>query len=103
MYHPKQIRIGQAPDHERGTPWQARGACNTAGWPDLWFPTGETTDEAQGDIAYAKAICGPCPVRQRCADWALDRGEQGVWGGLTDSERRAIIRARRRDRERTAA
>ncbi|MCX4633469.1 MULTISPECIES: WhiB family transcriptional regulator [unclassified Streptomyces] len=43
----------------------------------------------------AKAVCGGCPVRTECLAHALDqRIEHGVWGGMTDRERRALLRRR---------
>ena len=44
----------------------------------------------------AKAICGPCPVREQCRDAALlAEEEHGIWGGMTYAERRAYDRARK--------
>lgn len=43
------------------------------------------------DIAIAKDICSDCPAIFRCRSWALDHGETGIWGGLTDDERRRYI------------
>jgi WhiB family transcriptional regulator, redox-sensing transcriptional regulator len=43
----------------------------------------------------AKAVCGACPVRAECLAEALDnKVEWGVWGGLTERERRALLRRR---------
>ncbi len=43
----------------------------------------------------AKAVCGACPVREECLAEALDNEiEWGVWGGLTERERRALLRQR---------
>ena len=43
----------------------------------------------------AKAVCGVCPVRAECLAEALDNQiEWGVWGGLTERERRALLRQR---------
>ena len=43
----------------------------------------------------AKAVCGACPVRAECLAEALDNEiEWGVWGGLTERERRALLRQR---------
>ena len=43
----------------------------------------------------AKVVCGACPVRAECLAEALDNEiEWGVWGGLTERERRALLRQR---------
>ena len=43
----------------------------------------------------AKAVCGGCPVRTECLAEALDNQiEWGVWGGMTERERRALLRKR---------
>lgn len=43
----------------------------------------------------AKAVCTGCPVRTECLADALDnRVEFGVWGGMTERERRALLRRR---------
>ncbi|MEV2279195.1 WhiB family transcriptional regulator [Nocardiopsis sp. NPDC049922] len=56
--------------------------------PDALFVTGK----AQND---AKRICSGCPIRMPCLLEALnDRVEFGVWGGMTERERRALLRAR---------
>jgi WhiB family redox-sensing transcriptional regulator len=69
--------------------WQARGSCVGVD-PDLFFPQrGES-------VVEAKAICVGCPVRAECLAHALERNERfGIWGGLSERERRAIRRRRR--------
>jgi WhiB family redox-sensing transcriptional regulator len=48
------------------------------------------SDDAQVS-AKAKAICGWCPVRAECLEWALDNDERfGIWGGLSPLERQRI-------------
>jgi WhiB family redox-sensing transcriptional regulator len=43
----------------------------------------------------AKAICDGCPVLTECLSHALDnRIEFGVWGGLTERQRRALLKTR---------
>ena len=43
----------------------------------------------------AKQVCGACPVRTECLAEALDNQiEWGVWGGMTERERRALLRRR---------
>lgn len=71
------------------TNWRDDGACRDAD-PDLFFPIG-TTGKALGQISEAKQICRVCQVQIQCLAWALENGvTDGVWGGTTDGERRAI-------------
>ncbi|MGH8898415.1 MAG: WhiB family transcriptional regulator [Egibacteraceae bacterium] len=62
---------------------------------ELFFPLG-STGPALEQIARAKAVCQDCPVVHECLEWALGTGQDGIWGGLTQDERRALRRARRR-------
>jgi WhiB family transcriptional regulator, redox-sensing transcriptional regulator len=72
--------------------WQA-AACQSAE-PELFFPISETAP-ARADVARAKLICAACPVASQCLDYALaNRQEYGIWGGLTEQERRRVIRHR---------
>jgi WhiB family redox-sensing transcriptional regulator len=64
--------------------WRRRAACVGVD-PELWFPVGPLAD-----VSEARAVCVGCPVRAVCLAWALERGVQGVWGGLTEDERRAL-------------
>lgn len=74
--------------------WWSRAACSTAD-PDLFFPI-STSGPALRQVAQAKAICARCQIQRECLDFALDAGPvQGVWGGMTEEERRL---ARRRER-----
>jgi WhiB family transcriptional regulator, redox-sensing transcriptional regulator len=60
--------------------------------PELFFPVGNS-GPALAQIAEAKAVCGRCPVVAECRDWAVQAGPvDGVWGGTTESERRAMRR-----------
>ena len=68
--------------------WTALSACRTSD-PDELFVTGAAQNRA-------KAVCSGCPVRTECLGDALDnRVEFGVWGGMTERERRALLRRRR--------
>lgn len=77
--------------------WHAKAAC--ADLPtDDFFPVG-TTGQALEQIARAKAICATCPVRDDCLDYALDTGQNdGIWGGMSEDERRTERRRRQRRR-----
>ncbi|MFI5685090.1 WhiB family transcriptional regulator [Streptomyces sp. NPDC051636] len=71
--------------------WREHAACRHED-PDLFFPVG-TTGPALLQERQAKAVCGRCPVRAQCLDWALDTGQTiGVWGGTAEAERRALKR-----------
>jgi len=75
--------------------WRDDAACRDAD-PELFFPAG-TAGPALRQIGEAKRICRACPARTQCLAWALDNGiTDGVWGGATEDERRAIRRLRRR-------
>ncbi|MFJ6567538.1 WhiB family transcriptional regulator [Streptomyces sp. NPDC091292] len=63
--------------------------------PELFFPRGES-ERWEHSIEQAKRICGGCDIRIDCLRYAVDNAEaEGVWGGLTPSERRRFRRALR--------
>jgi WhiB family redox-sensing transcriptional regulator len=69
--------------------WRDAAACRDAD-PDLFFPIG-TTGPARRQIGEAKRVCRTCPAQTQCLAWALDnRVTDGVWGGTTREERRAM-------------
>jgi WhiB family redox-sensing transcriptional regulator len=81
--------------------WRHRALCRDED-PELFFPIG-TTGPAVVQIEQAKAVCRRCTVVQSCLDWALSSGQDsGVWGGLSEDERRALKRRTARTRVRTA-
>lgn len=62
-------------------------ACRDAD-AELFFP--HPSDEA--GIRAAKAVCDRCPLQRPCLAWALQRGDDGVWGGLSPAERASLQR-----------
>lgn len=73
--------------------WRDQALCRDTD-PDLFFPVG-TTGQALVTIDHAKSVCQQCNVTQECLDYALDTNQDsGVWGGLSEEERRAIRRQR---------
>jgi WhiB family redox-sensing transcriptional regulator len=77
--------------------WRHRAACRDED-PELFFPIG-TTGPALLQVEDAKAVCRRCAVTSECLDWALDTAQEaGVWGGMSEDERRALqarsVRAR---------
>jgi len=74
--------------------WLHRARCKDED-PEVFFPIGNAGPAAQ-QIEVAKAICVACEVRQDCLEWAIATGQDaGVWGGLSEDERRALQRARK--------
>lgn len=66
--------------------------------PELFFPIGNT-GPAILQIEEAKAVCRRCHVREQCLEWALEAGQDhGVWGALSEDERRALKRKNARAR-----
>jgi WhiB family transcriptional regulator, redox-sensing transcriptional regulator len=69
--------------------WWSLAACQSAD-PDLFFPI-SGAGPARVQVERAKAVCAGCPVRSDCLRYALAAGPlQGVWGGLTEEERRLL-------------
>jgi WhiB family transcriptional regulator, redox-sensing transcriptional regulator len=67
--------------------WRVAARCRTVDADGL-FVTGARQREA-------RQFCRACPVRTECLAHALDqRIEFGVWGGMTERERRALLRTR---------
>jgi WhiB family redox-sensing transcriptional regulator len=63
----------------------------------MFFPPAsfERKDEKVERERRAKDVCSSCSVRRDCLDYALRiREPHGIWGGLNETERRAIIAAR---------
>jgi WhiB family transcriptional regulator, redox-sensing transcriptional regulator len=67
-------------------PWVVFSACRDKD-PDMFFPAAKEASDV------AVAICMTCPVRAECLDYALEARERfGVWGGLTEKQRRGRLR-----------
>ncbi|SFD74615.1 WhiB family transcriptional regulator [Streptomyces aidingensis] len=83
--------------------WRHLAACAAEADPELFFPIGDA-GPALLQIEEAKAVCRRCPVQKQCLAWALEtRQEHGVWGGLSEDERRKAARRAARRRTKTAA
>lgn len=76
--------------------WMEYGACrNPAHNPDWWWP--DNSDPETDTTRLALNICGHCPVRDLCLDFAIHNTERaGIWGGLLPDGRHAIANLRRR-------
>lgn len=69
--------------------WMLRGFCSTAqANPEIFYE--------EGNEETAKAFCHRCPVINICREWAIDNDEEGVWGGMSTADRRAVRRGGKR-------
>jgi WhiB family redox-sensing transcriptional regulator len=78
--------------------WRELAACRGTDL-EVFFP------ERGESAGPARRVCAACPVRQPCLDYAItNRIVHGIWGGLTERERRALqsrwVAASRRNRDR---
>lgn len=77
--------------------WRQRAACIDED-PELFFPVG-TTGPALDQLERAKSVCHRCQVVDECLEWALATNQDaGVWGGMSEEERRSLRRSRGRGR-----
>lgn len=81
---------GSVPPVELDDGWMAEAACRGCD-PELFFP-------ARGDSTATvapRAVCAGCPVRGECLAYSLAIGaKHGIWGGLSEHERRKVRRRR---------
>lgn len=68
-------------------------------WNDNWSQSAACLDKSDdlfvtgAEQNRAKSVCNGCSVRAECLAEALDNKiEWGVWGGMTERERRALLR-----------
>ena len=75
------------PDDDDGAlAWQADALCSQTD-PEAFFP------EKGGSTRDAKKICAQCEVKAECLEYALANDERfGIWGGLSERERRRLRR-----------
>ena len=84
--NPYESRVKQ--EIRDGAEWQDYGNCLGVD-PDLFFP------ERGASTREAKEVCRGCVVIEQCLEFALENGEKfGIWGGLSERERRRIRRQR---------
>ncbi|NLW13047.1 MAG: WhiB family transcriptional regulator [Trueperella sp.] len=77
--------------------WRHRAACLNED-PELFFPIG-SSGPAMAQVERAKAVCASCEVQEICLTWALDNNQDaGVWGGMSEDERRKLKRRTARAR-----
>ena len=93
LYRARMAEISRLPqpiaDHWE---WQYEGSCRTMPSEMFFHPDGERGPRRRNRENAAKAICVSCPVIQQCRTHALAVQEPyGIWGGLSEDDRLAII------------
>ena len=76
--------------------WQQHAACRNADRASDFYPPMriERKHERRAREYRAKLVCASCPVRQKCLEHAIAVDERyGVWGGLTQDERRLVAQS----------
>jgi len=79
--------------------WRHKAVCRDED-PELFFPIGNS-GPAKNQAENAKAVCRRCPVIEECLAHALSGEDFGVWGGMSEEERREL-RVRKHRREQRA-
>lgn len=88
--------------------WMLGGKCYRTGLQELFVPEpslGDPEKSTRAETDTAKKICNGqdgtgvvCPVREKCGDYAIENGIwEGVWGGMSQRERRKVSRQRKLD------
>jgi WhiB family redox-sensing transcriptional regulator len=81
------VEVFGEPEDAQEADWQERALCAQTD-PEAFFP------EKGGSTREAKRICSGCEVRAECLEYALAHDERfGIWGGLSERERRRLRRA----------
>lgn len=77
--------------------WVEQSKCAKQGKPTSFFyPPGKFGKMFDKFMAEIREYCESCPVKKECLDFAMaSKREQGVWGGFSESERRAMLNKKR--------
>jgi hypothetical protein len=95
MLSPASPSLPVRPDVED---WRERAACRGLEASVFFSPDEERARARAAREARAQQICQDCPVLTACREHALSTDESyGIWGGMTENDRRRHARRRRRD------
>jgi WhiB family transcriptional regulator, redox-sensing transcriptional regulator len=82
------LMLDRLAGEDRPPTWKDRANCMGVD-PDLFFP------ERGASTREAKEVCRGCIVKEDCLEFAIANGEKfGIWGGMSERERRRVRRAR---------
>lgn len=71
-------------------PWYTQAGCDGLD-TEMWFPVGSNPPDP-----VARSVCLACPVRVDCLEFSIATRQAGVWGGMTEDERKAEMKRRQR-------
>jgi WhiB family transcriptional regulator, redox-sensing transcriptional regulator len=75
--------------------WTEQAACRSVD-PELFFPL-TSYGPGKYQIEQAREVCSGCAIRAVCLDWSVTNAVvHGVWGGLSEDERRLLVHQRQR-------
>jgi len=72
--------------------WQQQGLCREVTSDIFFYEEQKRGEDKRTRISQARAVCSICPVKQKCLDFSIRTNQShGMWGGLTQEERRELI------------
>ena len=72
--------------------WQVKGSCRGMDSAIFFHPERERGRARAARERAAKAVCEQCPVQPQCATHAIEAREPfGTWGGISETERAAML------------
>lgn len=84
--------------HFKEETWMEDANCLDRDSSEFFHPDGERGNSRRRRIVAAKEICSRCVVIEQCRKYSIDNNEPyGVWGGLSEDERREEIRKQSRN------
>lgn len=83
-------RVRSAPRDEIDLTWQDDGACRELD-PAMFYPERGVTVAALNKV---RRVCAACPVVDQCREHGLHHEKLGMWGGLSERQRRVIRKER---------
>ncbi len=77
---------------KRDLSWQENAKCVGTDVEVFYLPYGSRMADKRKRVAEAKKVCFSCSVREQCLQYSLENKEvYGVWGGVSEDERRVIL------------
>ena len=95
--HKYDVRLGQSAIRHEDLSWRLRAACDADTAEFFSSEPGDTSIVKKTRERYAKEICRECPVINECLLYAIRHKENGIWGGMTERERKKLVKKSRKN------